>query len=315
MKMIKRLSSIPSSIRKRRCRALEPRLAVAVERLDLGALQLRQVALDLEPELGLQIAQGPVTLGDRAQQVRIELDPERRVDRVHAVLLVDRLAAHDRPAVFSFFEKIIKPAGADDVHQLALAAAALADGHLGLRHRAAASEVDARAAEEVQDAHALIESRLAHLDEFRRRALEPGGRHPAVVVPHRTEALPIAGVAPQRPVVDDFDDRVPVLAQSAFAPEIFTTLAHLTISSRRNLSNCSIDMPMVVVPCLPQLSFTSAELRSLFTSALSFSSTGRGVFAGAIRPSQMPDSYPGTPASESVGTSGVTGERLVPEVA
>src|SRR5688572_23961459 len=142
----------------------------------------------------------------------------------------------------------------------------------------------------MQDAHPFIESRLAHLDEFRRRTLEPGGRHPAVVVPYGREALPVAGIAPQRPVVDHFDDREPVLAQSAFAPEIFTTLAHFTISSRRNLSNCSIDMPMVVVPCLPQLSFTSAELRSLFTSVLSFSSTGRGVFAGAIRPSQMPDS-------------------------
>src|SRR5438034_11654248 len=32
--------------------------------------------------------------------------------------------------------------------------------------------------------------------------------------------------------------------QSTLAPESFTTFAHLTMSSRRNLSNCSIAMPI-----------------------------------------------------------------------
>src|SRR5258708_21148642 len=35
------------------------------------------------------------------------------------------------------------------------------------------------------------------------------------------------------------------------------------------------------------VSFTSAEFRILLTSTFSLSRTGRGVFAGAIRPSQM----------------------------
>ena len=42
---------------------------------------------------------------------------------------------------------------------------------------------------------------------------------------------------------------------------------------------------------------------------------GFGVPAGAINPSQMVASYPGTPASVTVGTSGSTSERVLPVVA
>src|SRR4029077_20571074 len=126
--------------------------------------------------------------------------------------------------------------GADDVDLDPVDVAALVDGHLGLRHRAAALHVDAAAAEEVQDAHALVEAGLAHLDELGRRPLEPGRGHPAVVVPDAAEALPVAGVAPERPVLHQLGDFV-LVAQSTLAPEILTTFAHLTISSRRNLSN------------------------------------------------------------------------------
>ena len=42
--------------------------------------------------------------------------------------------------------------------------------------------------------------------------------------------------------------------------------------------------------------------------------TGAGTPLGAINPSQMVASYPGTPLSEIVGTSGSTGERFKPVV-
>ena len=52
-----------------------------------------------------------------------------------------------------------------------------------------------------------LEALAADLDERLGRALEPGRGHPAVVVPDGREALPVAGVAPQRPVLDDGPDR------------------------------------------------------------------------------------------------------------
>src|SRR5512134_36423 len=284
------LGSRTFPVGKRRWRAVEPGPPVAIKASHCLTLELRQVPLYGEPELRLQVPQVAVALGDRAEQVGIELDPHGRVHGIHAVLLIDRLAPRDRPLAGALLEEIVEPAGAHHVDQLTVAAPALADRHFRLAYRTATLHVHARAAEEVQDAHAFLEPRLAHLDELARRALEPGGGHPAVVVPDGGEAVPVAGVAPQRPVVDHLDDRELVFFNDTATTEIYTIFAHFTISSRRNLSNCSIDMPMVVVPCLAMVCLTSAESRSLFTSAFSFSSTGRGVFAGAIRPSQRPDS-------------------------
>ena len=48
-------------------------------------------------------------------------------------------------------------------------------------------------------------SRLTSMNSAR-RALEPRRRHPAIVVPHGGEAVPVAGVAPQHPVLDDLPD-------------------------------------------------------------------------------------------------------------
>src|SRR5439155_12625011 len=75
--------------------------------------------------------------------------------------------------------------------------------------------------------------------------------------------------------------------QSTLAPESFTTFAHLTMSSRRNRSNCSTLMLMGTAPCLDQASFTSGAFTILLTSRFILSRIGRGVPAGAIRPSQM----------------------------
>src|SRR5712664_1544800 len=70
-------------------RAGEPGLAMAVEALYHGAFQLRQVALDGVAELRLQVAQVPVSLREAAEQIGIELEAHRRIQRIHAILFVD----------------------------------------------------------------------------------------------------------------------------------------------------------------------------------------------------------------------------------
>ena len=83
------------------------------------------------------------------------------------------------------------------------------------------------------------------------------------------EALPVAGVAPQRPVLHDLDDRGFVVHQSTFIPVSLTSFDHFCTSSRRNLPNSSIAMPIGTAPCLPQFSFTSGALMILTISAFS----------------------------------------------
>ena len=87
---------------------------------------------------------------------------------------------------------------------------ALRDGHLGLRDGAVAGDVDRVAAEEMQDADALLEAGSADGDELLGAALEPGGHHAAVVVPDAAKALPVAGVAPHHPVLHHLADGVAV---------------------------------------------------------------------------------------------------------
>ena len=59
----------------------------------------------------------------------------------------------------------------------------------------------------------------------------------------------------------------------------------------------------------------SGDCKTFTTSAFSFSMIGFGVAAGAMSPSQIRPSYPATPDSATVGTSGVTVERFLPVVA
>jgi hypothetical protein len=62
-------------------------------------------------------------------------------------------------------------------------------------------------------------------------------------------------------------------------------------------------------PCAVHAFAVSGAPTMRETSALSRSTTAGGVAFGAIRPSQIVASYFGTPASASVGTSGITVER------
>ena len=78
----------------------------------------------------------------------------------------------------------------------------LGDGHLGLGDGAVTRHVDRATPEEVEDPHAARPALLVHLDELVGRALEPGGHHPPGQVPNGAEALPVPGVAPQHPILD-----------------------------------------------------------------------------------------------------------------
>src|SRR6202165_4050474 len=98
------------------------------------------------------------------------------------------------------------------------------------------------------------------------------------------------------------------------SPNCLTTSAHFTISPRRYLSNSSGVIDIGTAPCSVQSLTISGRLTAPFTAAFSLSITGFGVPAGAINPSQMVASYPGTPASVAVGTFGNTFERILPVV-
>ena len=56
-------------------------------------------------------------------------------------------------------------------------------------------------------------------DELVGRPLEPGRHHPAVVVPDAAEALPVAGVAPDDPALDDVADLLPVAHRRSISAE------------------------------------------------------------------------------------------------
>src|SRR4051812_10187924 len=65
------------------------------------------------------------------------------------------------------------------------------------------------------------------------------------------------------------------------------------------------------MPWLTSRSRTSGRASTLMISACRREMTGRGVFAGATTPYQLPASYPGRPDSATVGRSGMKAERAL----
>ena len=151
-----------------------------------------------------------VTRREALKDFGIEFDGSCRIDRIHPVLLVDRLAQNIAPAPFAPFDEIAEAAGADHVDKHAVHRRALGDRHLGLADRAVAVQVDRGAAEKMQDADPALPARLVHGDEFVAGALGPGRHHHTVRVPDGAEALPVAGVAPDCPVLDQVAQGEPV---------------------------------------------------------------------------------------------------------
>ena len=158
----------------------------------------------------------PVADREPVEHRAIEAQRRRRIDRVDAVLLVDGLAEDDSPALAPLLEEVVEPPRADHVALDVVHRRALRDGHLRLGDRPLALHVDGRRTEEVEDPHPALEALPADADELVRGALEPGRHHAAVVVPDRPEAVPVAGVAPDDPVLDEL--RIACL--SSLAPGI-----------------------------------------------------------------------------------------------
>src|SRR5262249_38771363 len=172
----------------------EPRGAASVQALDLGTLEGRHVALDREAEPGLQVGQMTIALGKLCEEGRVELELYCRIEDVEAILLVNGLAQHDRPRAVPPLEKVVKATRTHDVAGDAVDGGALRDRHLGLRDGSIASHIDRRAAQEMQDVDALVETLAARLDEALGGPLEPGRHHHGARMPYGLEALPVAGV-------------------------------------------------------------------------------------------------------------------------
>src|SRR5450759_911123 len=98
--------------------------------------------------------------------------------------------------------------------------------------------------------------------------------------------------------------------QSAWIPDVLITLAHLSISSLRNLPNCSGPAGSTTAPRFESFSFTPSSSSAVSTSLLNLATMSFGVLTGATSPHHTEASYPGTPASVKVGTSGNMAMRL-----
>ena len=183
------------------------RLPARVERFHFGAFQPRHVRLHLVADVALQVGQVAITFWETLQQFLIERQQLPGIHRIHAILLVNRLPQHDTPAAIALLEEIVEATRADHIARHVVHQRPLIDGHLGLRDGARAFDVRRKRALKVQDVHAALEAFAAHADKFVGCALKPGGHHVAVVMPHGAKSVPIAGVAPQHPIVHHSSNR------------------------------------------------------------------------------------------------------------
>src|SRR6185503_13483968 len=102
-----------------------------------------------------------------------------------------------------------------------------------------------------------------------------------------------------------------VLHQSARAPDSLATLPQRTSSVFRNAAYASGDFIVIAsTPPSTKRALTSGALAALTSAANSLSTTGRGVFGGAMIPNQFTACRLGRPCSAVVGISGRSGLRL-----
>ena len=93
-------------------------------------------------------------------------------------------------------------------------------------------------------------------------------------------------------------------------PDDFITEVHRPISLLMNARNCSGVVGAGSAPCPDMRSRVSGASSARTSVRLSVVTIGAGVPAGARTPYQSVSSYPGTPASAMVGSSGNTGARV-----
>src|SRR6476469_9616656 len=92
--------------------ALQPGRTTRIQSLDFGPLQAGHIALHRVADAGLQISEMPVARWELLEQNSVQCRLCARRYRVHAILLIDRLAQHDAPALLALFEEIVEPSSA-----------------------------------------------------------------------------------------------------------------------------------------------------------------------------------------------------------
>src|SRR5258706_3092939 len=85
-------------------------------------------------------------------------------------------------------------------------ARALRNRHFSLRYGAIAGDLDECSAQQMQNADAAFPAFLIDAYELLECSLKPRRHHDAIFVPYSAETFPIAGIAPDGPVFDDFLD-------------------------------------------------------------------------------------------------------------
>src|SRR5450755_503147 len=108
----------------------------------------------------------------------------------------------------------------------------------------------------------------------------------------------------------DTHKRSPIAYCSGFTPAVEITLAHLAISSSRNLPASAGVLPTASMPMVSKRALMSAEATALAVSAAIRLTISRGVPAGARNKTQVEPSISGPPASAMVGTSAAPTTRL-----
>src|SRR4029078_7970627 len=117
--------------------------------------------------------------------------------------------------------------------------------------------------------------------------------------PHRTQSERVAHAEASREARDD--------GQSSLEPVRLTTSAHFAISFLMSWANCSDEPPTRSYPMLPSFSFAASDAIAVLISLFRRCTIAFGTPLGTITPLQVTTSYPGTPASEIVGSSGNVG--------
>src|SRR5215469_3149506 len=95
--------------------ALEPARALPIERVQVRPFEAGHVRFHVVADLGLQISQMPIAFRKTLEQILIERELGRGIDRIETVLFVNQPAQHQPPPAAAVLEEIVEPPGANHV--------------------------------------------------------------------------------------------------------------------------------------------------------------------------------------------------------